>query len=366
MKNSFFILIALAVFACGERKEGTEKESSGGHSPQGLHLTGLQIQLGGITTGLPQTRMLGDELVLNAQVSMNQNLANTVSARVMGRIDKLYFKNPGEFVSKGQPLFRIYSEELGIAINELMLSIEKRTGLNGQGIDIETIITSTKKKLELFGLNAEQIAHLEKNKNSSGSVDILSPVSGIITSVDLKEGSYVMAGADVFHLSELTSVWIEAQAYLDDLKTIAVSSMAYVTFPSLPGKVYTGEVLFVSPELSPSSQINTIRIELKTPGRELTPGIQAYVSVPINRKEALSLPTDAILLDGNGASVWLKTGHNLFESRMVRTGAESNGYTEIKEGLSPNDTVVLTGAYLLNSEYMLKQGTSPMEGQHVH
>lgn len=363
MKNLLFILVLLTTLAaCKEKKENVGINNVRDHALEGLHLSDQQIQLGNITTGLPQMRTLGDELLLNAQVSLNQNLTKTISARVMGRIDKLYFKNSGELVSKGQPLFQIYSEELSISIRELLLSIEKRAALKNQDIDIEKIIAGTKRKLELFGLTEEQITEIEKNKSPLNTVDILSPASGIIISVDIKEGSYVMAGTDIFHLSDLSTVWVEAQVYLDDLKKIPDGSAVSIIFPSLPGKIHTGKVSFVSPELNPSSRINMIRIELNNPDRELSPGMQAYVSVLINKAEALSLPTDAIILDVNGATVWVKSGHNQFKSIMIETGIESNGYTEVKEGLSVSDTVVITGAYLLNSEYMFNKGANPMEG----
>ena len=90
--------------------------------------------------------------------------------------------------------------------------------------------------------------------------------------------------------------------------------------------------------------------------------MQINVSVLLNQRTVLALPTDAIILDGKGASVWIKTGHNHFKSVMVETGIETNEYTEITSGLQPGDIVVTSGAYLLNSEYVFKKGANPMEG----
>lgn len=82
----------------------------------------------------------------------------------------------------------------------------------------------------------------------------------------------------------------------------------------------------------------------------------------INSKSVIALPTDAVLLDGKGASVWVKKGHNRFENIMVHTGLETNEYTQILHGIAKGDTVVVSGSYLLNSEYMFKKGSNPMEG----
>lgn len=63
-----------------------------------------------------------------------------------------------------------------------------------------------------------------------------------------------------------------------------------------------------------------------------------------------------------GATVWVKTGNNTFKNKMVELGAEANSRVEIKSGLQPGNFVVVTGAYLVNSEYIFKKGVNPIEG----
>jgi Cu(I)/Ag(I) efflux system membrane fusion protein len=370
MKILILILILFGASSCKEKtKENARNNESQTMNKKDqmqdmdeLHLSDLQIQLGNIIVDSAQIRTLGEEILLNANVSLNKNLTKAISSRIMGRIDKLYFKNNGDVVSKGQALYQLYSEELGIAIRELLLSNEKKETIKNQDIDIDRIIMSTKKKLELFGLTEKQILKIEKDKNPINTIDISSPVSGVITSVDAKEGNYVMVGTDIFHLSEFSSVWVEAQVYSEDLINITEGSITAISFPSISGKTYSGNISFVRPELNSSSKIAIIRVQLENPNGELIPGIQAYVSVLTNKTKALSLPTDAIIIDAKGSTVWIKTGYNTFKSKMVETGIEANGYTEIKSGISNKDTIVISGAYLLHSEYQSTKGMSPMEG----
>ena len=122
----------------------------------------------------------------------------------------------------------------------------------------------------------------------------------------------------------------------------------------------------MNPELNPSSKINVVRIELSNQESELKPGMQINVSVLLNKQITLALPTDAIILDGKGASVWVQTGHNQFKNVMVETGIETNEYTEIKSGLKKGDVIVVSGAYLLSSEYLFKNGTNPMAGHDMN
>lgn len=362
----FYLFLLFSLASCREKKGPAPVPEVEILSPGELKLSDRQIQLGNISTDSARVRVLGDEMLLSGWVVVDQNLSKTVSTRVMGRIDKLYFKNTGEPVKKGQPIYRFYSEEIEVAVKELLLSIESSSIVKDGGAEIDHIINSTRRKLELFGLTEEQIKSIEKNKDPVNTVDILSPVTGIITSVDTQEGSYVMGASPVFHLADFSSVWIEVQVYAADMSGIQEGSVAEIIVPSLPGKKYAGKVSFVRPELNPSSRINMIRIELKNEDGKLIPGMQTNVYLLTGKVEVLSLPANAIIVDGKGATVWIKTGPNTFRSKMVETGVEAGGFTEIKSGISRYEPVVITGAYLLNSEYLFRKGTNPMEGHDMN
>ena len=90
--------------------------------------------------------------------------------------------------------------------------------------------------------------------------------------------------------------------------------------------------------------------------------MSANVYINNGKQTALRLPIDAVIRDAKGATVWIKTGDNTFKSKMIEVGAEAHNFIEIKSGLMPNDLIVVTGAYLLQSEYLFKKGTNPMEG----
>ena len=88
----------------------------------------------------------------------------------------------------------------------------------------------------------------------------------------------------------------------------------------------------------------------------------AYILLRSPQRQTLTLPIDAVIRDGKGATVWVRTGTHSFKNRMVTVGLESDDRIEIKSGLNPGDVVVTTGAYLLQSEYIFKKGTNPMSG----
>lgn len=327
-----------------------------------LQLSDQQIQLGNITTDSLKEHLLGEDILLTGTINTNQNTLASISSRVMGRIEKLYFKTTGDIISKGQPLYEIYSEDLNMIIREMFLATEKKKSLKSIEIDYDKILQSARNKLLLYGLTEEQIKQMENEKVQPYTVKILSKINGVVYSVDTKEGNYIMEGGDVFHLADFSTVWVEAQVYSDYISEIKNGMEAKVKLPAFSEKEFSGQLSFVNPELNPSSKINIIRVEIPNPNLDIKPGMQAYVSLLLKQKSTLSLPTDAVIKDGKGSTVWLQTGHNKFKSVMVHTGLEANGYTEISHGLNKGDVVIVSGAYLLNSEYIFKKGTNPMEG----
>jgi Cu(I)/Ag(I) efflux system membrane fusion protein len=88
----------------------------------------------------------------------------------------------------------------------------------------------------------------------------------------------------------------------------------------------------------------------------------AYVIIKNPQNKTLSLPVDAVLRTATMATVWVRTSANKFMSKMVETGMESDGMIEIKSGLKEGDAVVVSGAYLLQSEYIFRKGANPMAG----
>ena len=113
------------------------------------------------------------------------------------------------------------------------------------------------------------------------------------------------------------------------------------------------------------TRINLLRVAIPNQDNKLRPGMPALVRIQIANRNSLTLPTDAIIRDADGSTVWLKTATNRYKSKMVTTGLESNGFTEITSGLKPGDIVVSSGAYLLHSEFVFKRGANPMS-EHNH
>ena len=344
----------------------TPVKKKNGESKDELQLSEQQIQLGNIQTDTIRNGTIGDQLVLTATLNFDQMRASSMSSRVMGRVEKLYYKNLGDYVRKGSPLYDLYSEELNNAKKEYLLALDKKKAFTSETvIDFDQLIESARNKLLLWGLNEVQINELVKSKKATPVTTFYSSAGGYITQLDIREGDYVMEGGTIVKLADLSTLWAEAQVYTSQLAELNSNSIATVQLPDFDNKEIKGRIEFVNPEINPDTRINLIRVSIPNPGNQLKPGMPAYVLLKSPQRQSLTLPVDAVIRDGKGATVWIQTGKNTFKSMMVQTGIESGDRIEIKSGLKEGDVVVLTGAYLLHSEYVFKKGADPMAG-HNH
>jgi Cu(I)/Ag(I) efflux system membrane fusion protein len=341
----------------------TPVKKSNGEKKDEIQLSDQQIQLGNIQTDTIRSGTIGDQLVLTASLNFDQMKTSSVSARVMGRIEKLYFKNLGDYVKKGAALYDLYSEELNNAKQEYILALErKKTFATETAIDFDQLLQSAKNKLLLWGLSEAQINELAKTKKTSALTTFYSTASGYITALDIREGDYVMEGGTIVKLADLSTLWAEAQVYTSQLAEIDLNGTATVQLPDMEGKEIKGRIEFVNPEINPDTRINLIRVSIPNTGNQLKPGMPAYVVLKSSQRKTLTLPINAVIRDGKGATVWIQTTSKTYKSVMVETGLESDDRIEIKSGLNVGDVVVITGAYLLQSEYIFKKGANPMEG----
>lgn len=337
-----------------------------GESKDALQLSEQQIQLGNIQTDTLINGAIGDRLVLTATLNFDQMKTTALSSRVMGRIEKLYYKNLGDYVKKGAPLYDIYSEDLNNAKQEYILAVDKQKAFTNETvIDFDRLIESARNKLLLWGLTETQIAELQTSGKTTPTTTFYSTTTGYITQLNVREGDYVMEGGAVVNLADLSRLWAEAQVYTSQLADISSNNTATVQLPDFDGKEINGQIEFVNPEINPDTRINLIRVSIPNPDNQLKPGMPAYVIIKGPQRHSLALPIDAVIRDGKGATVWIQTAKNTFKTAMVQTGLESNDRIEITSGLKAGDIVVVSGAYLLHSEYVFKKGADPMAG-HNH
>lgn len=349
---------------CGMKLIAVAKTSKavGNNMNTQIHLSAEQIRLGNIKTDTIGKGTFGDQLVLTGTLNFNQDKLSSINARVEGRVDKLYFKNIGDYVRKGDKLYDLYSEQLNNAKQEYATALEQENTVGNSLINYGALVESAKTKLLLWGMTNAQINQLAQSKQSSTHTSFYSTETGYITALNIQEGEYVMEGGTVVQLANLSTLWAEAQVYTTQLSLIKKGENATVQIPDMNNETINGTIDFVNPEINPDTRINLVRVIIPNKNNQLHPGMPAYIVISNKQHSSITVPSDAVLRDSKGASVWIQTKPGVYEIRMVKTGLSENNAIEITSGLANGEVVVTSGAYLLNSEYIFKQGADPMAG----
>ena len=327
-----------------------------------IMLSESQIKLANITTTLTRFESIGENTILTGKLMVNEEQTEVISSRVQGRIEKLYVKEVGQRVVQGQALYEIYSESLLTLQQEYLLALGQFDELKQKRY--ESFLKASEKKLILFGMSREQVGQLAQRKRADSRIIFFAPVSGIIARIDAIEGLYVSEGSALYRIEKLDQVWVEAALYPGESSFVKIGDVVKVQISGFENEPVEGKVTFLSPEYRQGSQIITLRAVIANPKRKFLPGMQATVILSHSEKKAIALPVDAVIRDVKGSHVWILEKDGAFKPRMVTTGLENFEKVEITEGVKIEENVVITGAYLLYGELVLKKGGDPMAGHH--
>jgi Cu(I)/Ag(I) efflux system membrane fusion protein len=327
-----------------------------------ISLSEQQIKLGNITTQTIEESKNRKEESYTGMLTYNQNNIKTISARTMGRIEKLYFKTTGSYIKMNEPVYVLYSEDIAIAKQDYLIAYKQLTIPGDFGKNAKTMMDAAEQKLLFYGLTNKQIESLLKNNDVSPYTTFYSTFSGYITEITVTEGSYVMEGSALIRIADLSNLWLEAQINANYVNQVSLGQYASIFFTDFPGKSLNSKISFINPEINPDTRLLLIRMEIPNQNLMLKPGMQAIIKFKQPDIKGLFIPTDAVIREENATYIWVEKRPGVFENRMVETGAEINGMIEIKSEIDKTKKIVITGAYAINSEYKFRKGSDPMEG----
>jgi len=327
-----------------------------------LTLGESQIALANITTITVGIGALSNFKQLNGRLVTDPEKTAVISSRVPGRVEALYIKETGVKVTKGQPLYKIYSEQLATLQQEYLLAAAQVKQFP-EDARFRQIAVAARQKLVLYDQSDAQINNLLQSQKVNPYVTYPATVSGIVSELSVSEGQYVSEGGAVMRLEGYNQLWVEADVYPAEAAAVKVGQSVKVIVAGWENEPQQMTVQFINPVLQSGSQLMQMRGTISNPDNRWQPGMQAVISLPVKSSgDALSLPVDAVIRDGKGTHVWIAQAGGKFVPRMVKTGMENFDAVEVTDGLEEGDKVVVTGAYLLYSEYILKKGADPMAG----
>jgi Cu(I)/Ag(I) efflux system membrane fusion protein len=281
-------------------------------------------------------------------VAYNERDVALVQARSNGFVERLYVRAPLDAVRKGQPLAELYVPDW-VAAQEEYLSVKRMAGGGAELLD------AARQRMRLVGMTDDQLRLVESTGKTQARLTIVAPIGGVVTELGAREGMTVMAGAPLFRINGLGTVWVNAEVPESLAATIRPGSAVEARTPALPGTVFKGKVGAILPEVNAATRTLKARVELANPAGQLVPGM--FASVHLNaaaREEVLLVPSEAVIQTGTRNVVMVAQGQGRFVPVEVEVGLEANGQSEIRKGLEAGQKVVVSGQFLIDSEASLK------------
>jgi membrane fusion protein, copper/silver efflux system len=286
-----------------------------------------------------------------------------IAARVAGRLDRLYLDFTGQSVRRGAPIYSIYSPDLVASGREYALALEnlKRARVGGDPGYVESaesLVQAARERLSLWGVDRDQIDRIAATGRPEVELVVRSPISGTVLEKKVVQGQYVSEGQDLYLLADLSSLWLSAKVYEQELDGIRVGQPAVARFPAFPGRDVSGRIRFIDPVLDPATRTAGVRIELPNPKGLLKPGMFANAELRVDLGRGLAIPKSAVLDTGVRQLVYVRLDATHFAGREVRLGQPAGDLVQVVAGLKEGDDVVTSASFLIDSQSQLSAGQS--------
>jgi len=313
----------------------------------------------GVRTAEVKPGSLASAVEAVGSVAYNERDVAVVQARANGFLERLYVRAPLDPVRKGQSLAELYVPDW-VAAQEEYLSA-KRISVQTEAKGLGDLAAAAAQRMRLAGMSEEQIRAVETSGKVQPRLTITAPIGGVVGELAAREGMTVMAGAPLFRINGLSTVWVNAEVPEGSAAQVRPGNPVEARTPAVSGAIFKGKVSAILPEVNPATRTIKARIELANPAGQLVPGMFANISfAPAARKEVLLVPSEAVIQTGKRSVVVVAQGDGKFAPVDVEVGLDSNGQTEIRKGLQTGQKVVVSGQFLVDSEANLKASTMRM------
>ena len=325
------------------------------------------LRLAGVRTAPAVREKISRSVRAAGNVVPDETRIRRVQTKIEGWVEKLHVTFTGQLVRKGQPLMDIYSPELVAGQREYLLALEMRDRLKENPYPEEKemsaeLVKSSRRRLELFDVPQGAIEELERTKTPRRTVTLNAPSSGHVTTKDVFEGMRVMPGMELFTVTDLSRVWIEADLYEYEARSVRVGQEATLAPANDPGPRLKGRVAFIYPTLSAESRTLKVRFEFPNPGLRLKPQMYADVFLELSPASGVVIPDSALIDTGVRQIVFVDIGEGSLEPREVKVGVRGDGKAQILSGVKEGERVAVRANFLLDSESRLKSALSGMTG----
>ncbi|MBI2571576.1 MAG: efflux RND transporter periplasmic adaptor subunit [Candidatus Schekmanbacteria bacterium] len=314
------------------------------------------LRQAGVRVAVAEHQRLARRVRTVGTVMADETRVRHVHTKISGWIDKLFVNFTGQTVKKGEPILALYSQELLAGQQEYLQALEISRNLAGSDVQWGSaqMVEAARRRLELFDVPASFLVELERTRTPQRTVTLLAPAGGFVTAKPIYEGEQVEPGTELFTVTDLSHVWVQAAIYENEAPFVRVGQTATLSIPYDPRVRLSAPIAFVDPSLS--LETRTLRVRFEFENRELTlrPGMFLDVALDIEPQEGVVVPDAAILDTGVRKVVYVDNGAGTFTPREVQVGLRVDGRALVLSGLVAGEKVAAKGNFLLDSEARIR------------
>ncbi len=291
----------------------------------------------------------GTTIRLTGKITVDEREKQIIAAHFPGRIEYLYTDYTGLFIGKGEKLATMYSPEMMQAQQELILSAASKESQ-------PRMYQAARKRLKLFNLTETQVNRIEESGQVSATTDVYATRSGYLTQRVVSEGDYVRTGQTLFVIAGLGNVWVELDAYENQLGQIYIGQQVKFVVPAHPGTEFSGRVEFVDPFINHQTRTARVRLTVSNPNNILMPGMLVNAHLTGAVKHRLVIPETAVLWTGKRSVVYVKKSREngfIFEYREIETGPRTAEGFPVISGLSEGEEIAVSGVFAIDAAAQL-------------
>jgi len=324
-----------------------------------VQISPQRLQSIGVKTGEVQRKFVEDEIRTTGNVTVDETKLAYVQLRFSGYIQKVFVDATYQYVRKGQPLFTIYSP--GVVATEREYLVAKhnqqevaQSTVPGVAAGAASLVDAAAERLTQWNIPQREIARLKSSGQVQQNLEIDSPVSGYITEREALPNKYVQPDTRLYTVADLSTIWIFAQVFQNDLGRLRVGDAATLTVDTYPGRTFAGRADFIYPDIDMATRTARVRLIFPNPELKLTPGMFVNVDLKIPMGRQLVIPASGVLQTGTRQIVFVDHGGGNLEPRDVELGARVSDNFIVLKGLKVGEEIVTSANFLIDSESQLQ------------
>jgi len=392
-KIGIFLILFLAACSlqCNRRQSPVASRDTHDHSQappadDKVELSEACFQRVGIATEKAAMRHCNHVLRRPGKILAPQPQTAIISHAFSARIAEVHVKI-GETVQKDQPLVTLECQEVGQATSDfyraqadlelarINLAREERLLESGIGVKknhaaaetafkiADSAAEAAEKRLHVLGFTEDQVQELVETHQVSPAITLHSPIAGKVVANQAVRGALVDQLTEIIKIIDLSRLWVDAEVFEKDIAKVKLGQKVGISVPAYPDHVFAGKVTYIADLVNEDTRTITVRAEVGNADGRLKPGLFADVEISLNgNREVLTVPTAAVLEEGERKMVFVQLQEGSYECREVETGFCSGDYQHVISGLEAGELVVVEGNHQLRSELRKDQ----LQHGHAH